>query len=72
MATIPDVRGQRCVRDLLQARFDHMRDKNANFLWCNARVIALDFYEYLGLQTIGPEFEIEGIGPHYVMWKMVD
>ena len=41
----------------------------ANLLWCSARVVALDFYKHLGLQTVGSEFEIEGIGPHYVMWS---
>ncbi|MCH7639768.1 MAG: GNAT family N-acetyltransferase [Bacteroidetes bacterium] len=71
MATNPDVRGKGHGRDLLHACIDHMRAKDASLLWCNARVIALDFYKHLGLRTIGPEFEIEGIGPHYVMWKAV-
>ena len=71
MATLPEVRGQGHGRDLLYACFDHVRHHNANLLWCNARIVALDFYKRLGLQIIGPEFEIEGIGPHHVMWKAV-
>ena len=71
MATIPDVRGKGYGSDLLEACLHHMRAKNANLLWCSARVVALDFYKHLGLQTIGPEFEIEGIGPRYLMWMAV-
>ena len=72
MATIPEERGKGHGRDLLDACFDHMRAKNASLLWCNARVGALDFYKHLGLQIIGPEFEIEGIGAHYIMWRVVE
>lgn len=41
----------------------------AEVLWCNARVGALGFYLRLGFATIGEEFEIAGIGPHFVMWR---
>lgn len=71
MATTPDVRGMGYGRRLLESCFDHIREHNADTLWCNARIGAVDFYRRLGLQTIGPEFEIEGIGPHYVMWERV-
>lgn len=71
MATTPDVRGAGYGRRLLEACFDHVRAHGARVLWCNARVGALPFYLALGLQTVGPEFEIEGIGPHYVMWCAV-
>ena len=71
MATIPEERGKGHGRDLLEACFEHMRAKDANLLWCNARIVALDFYRRMGLQTIGPEFEIEGIGAHFVMWGAV-
>ena len=71
MATLPDVCGKGHGRDLLEACYEHIRRHNGNLLWCNARIIALDFYQRMGLQTIGPEFEIEDIGPHYVMWRVV-
>ena len=71
MATLPDARGKGHGREMLDACFEHIRNHNASLLWCNARVIALAFYKHLGLRTIGPKFEIEGIGPHYVMWKVV-
>ncbi len=71
MATTPDVRGAGYGRRLLEGCYEHVRAQGARVLWCNARVGARAFYLALGLQTVGPEFEIEGIGPHYVMWCAV-
>lgn len=71
MATLPEVRGGGHGRELLEACFAHARAHGARVLWCNARVGALGFYRRMGLETIGPEFDIAGIGPHYVMWREV-
>lgn len=68
MATLPEVRGTGYGRDLLEACFTHVRTHEARLLWCNARVVAQGFYERLGLEATGPEFDIPGVGPHYVMW----
>ncbi len=71
MATTPETRGLGYGRQLLKLCFQHVQVHDSDLLWCNARIGALDFYKRLGLQTIGPEFDIEGIGAHYVMWKMI-
>lgn len=71
MATKPGLQGQGIGREVLGRCIDHVRAAGADVLWCNARVGALGFYQRLGFQTIGDEFEIEGIGPHYVMWTDV-
>lgn len=68
MATSPAARGTGLGRELLLACFDHIRASGARCLWCNARSGAVGFYERLGLQTVGDEFDIPTIGPHYVMW----
>lgn len=41
----------------------------ADFLWCNARVKAIPFYERHGWIIIGDEFEIPEVGPHRRMLK---
>jgi GNAT superfamily N-acetyltransferase len=69
MATTPEVRGAGHGRALLEACFDHIRARGGDLLWCNARVVALGFYERLGFVAEGPEFEIVPIGPHFVMTK---
>ncbi len=71
MATTLDVRGLGYGRQLLELCFEHVQNHGSDLLWCNARIGALDFYERLGFQTIGPEFDIKGIGGHYVMWRVV-
>ncbi|HET9888737.1 MAG TPA: GNAT family N-acetyltransferase [bacterium] len=39
-------------------------------LWCKARIKAVDFYRRNGWVTVGEEFEIAPIGPHYHMkWQ---
>ncbi len=40
-------------------------------IWFNARIIAVDFYEKLGYQIIGNSFEIDEIGKHFVMCKIL-
>jgi GNAT superfamily N-acetyltransferase len=36
-------------------------------LWCNARVVALPFYERFGWTAVSDVFEIAGVGPHRAM-----
>ncbi len=36
-------------------------------IWCNARVAAMRLYARSGFRRIGEEFDIDPIGPHYVM-----
>jgi GNAT superfamily N-acetyltransferase len=69
MATVPAVRGRGFGRLLLEQCFDHIRRHGGTLLWCNARVVALGFYEHLGFIAQGEEFEIVPIGPHYVMTR---
>jgi GNAT superfamily N-acetyltransferase len=71
MATLPESRGAGHGRALLDACFEQVRERGAGYLWCNARVVALPFYQAMGLVPVGDAFEIEGIGPHYVMWRAV-
>ena len=40
-------------------------------IWFNARIIAIDFYKKLGYQIIGNSFEIDKIGKHFVMFKIL-
>ena len=36
-------------------------------IWCNARLVAVPFYQRLGFEAMGLPFEISSIGPHLVM-----
>lgn len=70
MASAPEVRGQGFGAAVLQAVMDFVvSEEPGALLWCNARVVALGFYRAQGFETEGPEFEIAGVGPHFVMWR---
>lgn len=72
MATLDKVRGKGAGKKIMQRAFTILKAKSVNCLWCNARVIAVPFYEKLGLQTIGNQFNINYVGPHYVMYKYLN
>ncbi|WP_114166099.1 GNAT family N-acetyltransferase [Exiguobacterium sp. TNDT2] len=63
MATDPKSAGQGIGSAFLQALHRELDDA----WWCNAREVAVRFYERNGLVKIGDAFDIPGIGPHYVM-----
>jgi GNAT superfamily N-acetyltransferase len=69
MATREDMRGRGLGAQVLSAIELAATERGGGRLWCNARTGARRFYERAGWETEGPEYEIEGIGPHYMMSK---
>ncbi len=71
MASAPEVRGQGFADAVMRAMVDHVRAQHADgapcLLWCNARMVAVGFYQRFGMRVVSPEFEITGVGPHVVM-----
>lgn len=66
MAIDSNQQGQGIGKQLVLKSIDYAREQKGSLLWCNARTTAIGFYTRLGFKTVGPEFEIENIGPHYV------
>ena len=66
MASAEQVRGQGFGRQLMEFMES---DLEADVLWCNARRVAIPFYEKCAWQIISEEFEIPQAGPHVVMKK---
>ena len=69
MATLKEFQGSGVGKNLLAEAENELKKKASNLIWCNARVVAVDFYKKNGFQTIGEAFNIELIGPHYKMVK---
>ncbi|MGZ3459243.1 MAG: GNAT family N-acetyltransferase [Archangium sp.] len=69
MAVIASEQGRGHGAALLQACIDHAARQGGTRLWCNARTTAAGFYRRLGFAVEGAEFELPGIGPHYLMWR---
>lgn len=71
MATITAMQGRGYGRTILEACVEHVARQGGTVLWCNARTSAAGFYEAVGFHTIGDEFDIPGIGGHFVMSRRV-
>ncbi|AUN97951.1 GNAT family N-acetyltransferase [Bacteriovorax stolpii] len=72
MATLPEFQGQGLSSELLTMAFPIIKQNFCTLLWCNARTTAVGFYEKVGFKKLNEEvFEIEGIGPHVLMYKNI-
>jgi GNAT superfamily N-acetyltransferase len=71
MATDPAHRGQGAGAAVLAQLVEHAVAQGATRIWCNARAPAVSLYARAGLTVESGEFEIPGIGPHFVMGRRV-
>ena len=71
MATLEKFRGQGLGNQLVNFAIVYLRGQKANYMWCNARKTAVQFYLNTGFEIISAEFEVAGIGPHYVMYVKI-
>ena len=69
MATDLEFRRKGFGKLLMEESFERLKQKKCDTLWCNARLVAVDFYRSLGFETKGKMFNIRDIGPHYYMFK---
>lgn len=67
MAVSGQLQGRGYGSELIQEAVSYAQLNNLKEIWCNARASALYFYKKHGFKTVGHEFQIEGIGPHYKM-----
>ena len=71
MATDPKFRRKSAATKLMKKSFVLLKEKKCDILWCNARLVAIEFYKSLGFKITGKIFDIPSIGPHYKMYKSV-
>jgi GNAT superfamily N-acetyltransferase len=71
MATDSSYQGQGLGLILLRHGVEHIRKMRGDLIWFNAREKAFSFYQKMGFQSYGPMFDIQGIGPHKVMYKHI-
>lgn len=67
MATSETVRGQGLGFSLLKAAEELAFKSGANYLWANARSSAIGFYKKAGYDIGDDEFQIEGVGAHFLI-----
>jgi predicted GNAT family N-acyltransferase len=69
MAILPEARGKGCGKELIDFTVQSLQHKDVSILWCNAREVAVNFYEKRGFSIIGKPFITPQIGMHYIMYK---
>ena len=47
-----------------------LKTEGKHLIWFNARETAVGFYKKLGYKIIGEQFEITGVGTHFLMFKL--
>ena len=72
MATLEEFQRRGLSSELLNMAFPIIKQNFCTLLWCNARVSAIGFYQKVGFKIHDETpFEIEGIGPHVLMFKNI-
>ena len=71
MATDSNFQRKGYATDLMSESFKELRNRDCDMVWCNARLVAVDFYKSVGFKITGDLFDISGIGPHYYMYKEI-
>lgn len=72
MAILEKFQGNGFGNIILDYGEQFMKNKKANITWCNAREIAVNFYQKNGYKIIGDAFDIKDIGIHYTMYKVLN
>ncbi len=68
MATDPDVRGRGAGVAIVEYALALINSKGYDVLWCDARKVALGFYDRMGFERIDHWYEVRNIGPHQLMF----
>ena len=69
MATDSRFKRKGYASNLMAGSFKELKKRDCDMVWCNARLVAVDFYKSVGFKITGDLFDIAGIGPHYYMDK---
>jgi len=68
MATDPNFRGRNAGGQLIKFAVNDLRDQGVDLIWCDARKVAIGFYEKLGFDRIDEWYEKPNVGPHQLMF----
>ena len=68
MATLKEFQGLGAGKLMMKEALLILNSLHIDYLWCNARIAAVNFYKKSGLQTFGEKFKIPKIGEHYLMF----
>ncbi len=71
MATLDQYRKKGAGSAIISHAESVLKKDGIEILWCNARTSAQGYYDKLGFKTHGEVFAYPPIGPHIVMYKVL-
>ena len=69
MAVLPTFQKQGVGEALVKEAEKFCTTQKADLIWFNARTTAVGFYQKMRYEIVGAEFEINEVGPHFLMFK---
>lgn len=69
MATDSSFRRMHAGAELIAFGCQELIKRGVDVLWCDARLLAVPFYESIGFSKFDDVYEVPKIGPHHFMWK---
>ena len=69
MAVLPAFQKQGVGEALVKEAEKFCTTQKADLIWFNARTTAVGFYKKMRYEIVGAEFEINEVGPHFLMFK---
>jgi GNAT superfamily N-acetyltransferase len=71
MAVLPAFQKHGVGEALVKEAEKFCTTQKAYLIWFNARTYAVGFYQKMGYEIVGSEFEIKEVGPHFLMFKKI-
>lgn len=68
MGSLEKARGKGAGRAIIQEALKQSKEQGADVLWCDAREVALGFYEKQGFHRIDEWYEVPRVGRHQLMY----
>lgn len=68
MGTDPLYGGKGAGKLIVEFAKEIIRNRGYEVIWCDARKVAIGFYENLGFQMVGDWYDVPKIGPHKTMY----
>jgi GNAT superfamily N-acetyltransferase len=69
MAVTDAAQGKGVGAAMLKVCLGHVADQGGAFLWCDARLHAMPFYEKQGFIIMGERYTVPDVGPHHFMQR---
>ncbi|SFU40169.1 Predicted N-acyltransferase, GNAT family [Pustulibacterium marinum] len=69
MAVLQEFQGKQIGRKLVEKAEQIAIQRYGNYVWMNARIVAVGFYEKMGYHKVSNAFDVPGIGNHFTMLK---